>query len=115
MTSLMEKKLQILANRSSNFNQTKKFEINTKNYTRKELKSMIWTKVEISELDKKIGQPKKIEGCSKEGQKKYYNNGNDNVKQKSQSNIWMLRLKPKTRPIIPGNSIEKHKEKLNSK
>jgi hypothetical protein len=46
---------------------------------------------------------------SRKEQKKYYNNGDNNVKQESQSNVWMLR------PIIPGNSTEKHKRKLNSK
>jgi hypothetical protein len=47
-------------------------------------------------------------------QKKYYN-GDNNVKQKSQSNIWILRLRPRTKPTIPGNSTEKYKRKINSK
>jgi hypothetical protein len=56
-----EKNRQYLANGSSDFNRTKKFGINAKNYTRKELRSMIRTRVRILELDKKIRQPKKIE------------------------------------------------------
>jgi hypothetical protein len=51
----------------------------------------------------------------RKGQKKYYINRDDNVRQESQSNVWMSRLRPRTRPIIPENSTEKHKEKLNSK
>jgi hypothetical protein len=51
----------------------------------------------------------------RKGQKKYYNNGDDNVRQESQSNVWMSRLRPRTRPTIPGNSTEKYKGKLNSK
>jgi hypothetical protein len=61
-----EKNHKYLANGSSNFNRTKKFGINAKNYTRKELRSTIQTRVGISELDKKIRQPKKIEGCNQE-------------------------------------------------
>jgi hypothetical protein len=51
----------------------------------------------------------------RKGQKEHYNNGNDNVRQESQSNVWKLRLRPKTRPTIPENSTGKYKEKLNSK
>jgi hypothetical protein len=59
-----EKNYKYLANRSSDFNWTKKFGINVKNYTRKKLKSTIQTRVEILELDKKIKQPKKKEECN---------------------------------------------------
>jgi hypothetical protein len=51
----------------------------------------------------------------KKGQKEYYNNRNDNIRQESQSNVWMSKLRPRARPTIPGNSTEKHKGKLNSK
>jgi hypothetical protein len=51
---------------SSNFNWTKKFGISTKTTPERNLRSTIQTRVEISELDKKIGQPKKIEGCNQE-------------------------------------------------
>jgi hypothetical protein len=61
-----EKNHEYLANGSSDFNRTKKFGINVKNYTRKELRSTIQTRVGIPELDKKIGQSKKIEGCNQE-------------------------------------------------
>jgi hypothetical protein len=44
-----------------------------------------------------------------------YNNRNNNVRQESQSNVWMLRLRSRTKLIILGNSTEKYKEKLNSK
>jgi hypothetical protein len=29
------------------------------------------------------------------------------MRQESQSDVWMLRLRPRTRPTIPGNSTEK--------
>jgi hypothetical protein len=61
-----EKNREYFANGSSNFNRTKKFGISAKNYTRKELKSTIRTRVGILELDKKIEQPKKKEGCNLE-------------------------------------------------
>jgi hypothetical protein len=61
-----EKNRQYLANGSSDFNRTKKFVINAKNYTRKELRAMIRTWVGIPELAKKIRQIKKIEGCNQE-------------------------------------------------
>jgi hypothetical protein len=51
----------------------------------------------------------------RKGQKKHHNNGDDNVRQESQSNVWMSRLRPRTRPTIPENSTGKHKEKLNPK
>jgi hypothetical protein len=77
------------------------------------LRSKIQTRVGI---DKKIGQLKKIEGYNHEkDRKKHYNNGNNNVRQENQSNVWMSRLRPRARPTIPGNSTEKHKRKLNSK
>jgi hypothetical protein len=61
-----EKNHEYLAKGSFNFNQTKKFGISTKNYTRKNLRLMIWTRVKILELNKKIEQLKKIEGCNLE-------------------------------------------------
>jgi hypothetical protein len=48
-------------------------------------------------------------------QKKYYINRDDNIRQESQSNVLILRLRPRIRPTILGNSTEKHKGKLNSK
>jgi hypothetical protein len=36
----------------------------------KNLRSIIWTRVRILELNKKIGQPKKIEGCNQEKNKR---------------------------------------------
>jgi hypothetical protein len=61
-----EKNREYLANESSDFNRIKKFGINAKNYTRKELISIFWTRVGIPELDKKIKQPKKIEEYNQE-------------------------------------------------
>jgi hypothetical protein len=61
-----EKNHEYLANASSNFNRTKKFGISAKNYTRKEPKINNSDRVGIPELNKKIGQPKKIEGCNQE-------------------------------------------------
>jgi hypothetical protein len=76
-----EKNHEYLANGSSDFNRTKKFGINAKNYTRKE------PKINNSDQGQNIGirqeyktnkenrrvQPKK-------GQKKHHNNGDDNVR-----------------------------------
>jgi hypothetical protein len=75
-------------------------ELARKTTPKKNLRSMIRTRVEIPELDKKIEQPKKIEGCNQEKDRKILQYGDDNVRQKSQSNVWMLRLKPRTRPTI---------------
>jgi hypothetical protein len=61
-----EKNHEYLANGSSDFNRTKKFGISAKNYTRKEPKINNSDRVGIPELDKKIRQPKKIEGCNQE-------------------------------------------------
>jgi hypothetical protein len=47
----------------------------------------------------------------KKGQKEHYNNGDNNVRQKSQSDVWMSRFRTRTRPIIPENSTGKHKGK----
>jgi hypothetical protein len=51
----------------------------------------------------------------RKGQKEHYINGDENVRQESQSDVWMSRLRPRTKPIIPGNSTEKYKGKLNFK
>jgi hypothetical protein len=111
-----EKNRKYLANGSSDFNRTKKFRINAKNYIRKEPKTNnsdqgqntgIRQENRTTKEDRRI-QPKK-------GQKEHYINRDDNVRQGSQSNVWMLRLRPRTRPTIPENSTEKYKEKLNSK
>jgi hypothetical protein len=65
----------------------KNLELARKTTPKKNLRSMIRTRVEIPGLNKKIEQPKKIEGCDQEnrttkedrrmrprkGQKKYYN------------------------------------------
>jgi hypothetical protein len=116
MTSLTEKNHKYLANESSDFNRTKKFRINEKKYTRKEPKSNDsdkgWDTGSRQEnrttKEKRRVQPRK-------GQKKYYIHSDDNVRQESQPDVWMLRLRPRTRPTIPGNSTGKHKGKLNSK
>jgi hypothetical protein len=39
----------------------------------------------------------------RKGQKEHYINRNDNVRQESQSNVWISRLRPRTKPTIPGN------------
>jgi hypothetical protein len=111
-----EKNHEYLANGSSDFNRTKKFGISAKNYTRKEPKindsdqgqnTAIRQENKTNKEDRRV-QPRK-------GQKKHYINRDDNVRQKNQSNVWMSRLRPRTRPTIPGNSTGKYKEKLNSK
>jgi hypothetical protein len=111
-----EKNHEYLANGSSNFNRTKKFGISMKNYTRKEPKikdsdqgrdTGMRQEYKTNKEDRRV-QPRK-------GQKKHYNNRDDNVRQESQSSVWMSKLRLRTRPTIPGNSTEKHKGKLNSK
>jgi hypothetical protein len=59
-----EKNRQYLTNGNSDFNRTKKFGISIKITSVKNLISTIQTRVRILELDKKIKQPKKIEGCN---------------------------------------------------
>jgi hypothetical protein len=85
-----EKNHEFLANKSSNFNWTKKFGINAKNYTRKEPKinnsdqgqnTGIRQEYKTNKENRRV-QPRK-------GQKEYYNNGDDNVRQESQSDVWM--------------------------
>jgi hypothetical protein len=111
-----EKNHEYLANGSSNFNRTKKFGINTKNYTMKE------PKINDSDQDQNTGIRQKNKTNKenrriqpRKGHKKHYIHRNDDMKQKSQSNVWMSRLKPRIRPTIPGSSTEKHKGKLYSK
>jgi hypothetical protein len=76
-----EKNREYLANESSNFNRIKKFGINVKNYTREEPKinysdqgqnTGIRQKYKINKENRRV-QPKK-------GQKKHYNNRNDNMR-----------------------------------
>jgi hypothetical protein len=111
-----EKNRKYLANRNFDFNQTKKFGISAKNYTRKEPKindsDQGWN-TGIRQENRTTKEDRRVQ--PKKGQKKYYNNGDDNVRQESQSNIWMSRLRPRTKLTIPENSTEKHKGKLNSK
>jgi hypothetical protein len=111
-----EKNHEYLANGSFDFNRTKKFRISAKNYTRKEPKindsdqgwdTRIRQENRTTKEDRRV-QPRK-------GQKEHYNNGDENVRQESQSNVWMSRLRPRTKSTILENSTEKHKGKLNSK
>jgi hypothetical protein len=57
-----EKNHEYFANGSSDFNQTNKFGISVKNYTRKEPKINDSNQGQDTELDKNIRQIKKIEG-----------------------------------------------------
>jgi hypothetical protein len=61
-----KKNHEYLANGSTDFNRTKKFGISAKNYTRKEPKINNSDQGWDTELDKKIRQPKKIEECNQE-------------------------------------------------
>jgi hypothetical protein len=61
-----EKNHKYLANRSFNFNRTKKFGISAKTTPERNLRLTIQTRVGIPKLDKKIGQLKKLEGCNQE-------------------------------------------------
>jgi hypothetical protein len=111
-----EKNREYLANGSSDFNRIKKFGIIAKNYTREESEindsDQGWD-TGIRQENKTTKEDRRMQ--PRKGQKEYYNNGNDNIRQESQSNVWMSRLRPRTRSIIPGNSTEKYKGKLNSK
>jgi hypothetical protein len=111
-----EKNHEYLANESSNFNRTKKFGISTKNYTRKKSKinnSDQGRNTGIRQENRTTKEDRRVQ--PKKEQKKYYNNGDDNKRQENQSNVWILRLRPRTKPTIPENSTGKYKEKLNSK
>jgi hypothetical protein len=111
-----EKNYEYLANGSSDFNRTKKFGISVKNYTKKEPKinnsDQGWD-TGIRQENRTTKENRRVQ--PRKGQKKYYNNRDDNVRQESQSDVWMSRFRPRTRPTIPGNSTGKHKRKLNSK
>jgi hypothetical protein len=108
-----EKNHKYLANGGSDFNRTKKFGINTKNYIRKEPEinnsDQGWN-IGIRQENRTTKEDRRVQ--PRKGQKKHYINRDDNVRQESQSNVWMSRLRPRT---IPGNSTGKHKEKLNPK
>jgi hypothetical protein len=81
MTSLIEKKIaNILLTEALISTGPKNLELAQKTIPGKNLSSIIQTRVEIPELDKKIEQPKKIEGCNQEKQKKYYKNRDNNVR-----------------------------------
>jgi hypothetical protein len=87
-----------------------------KNYTKKEPKinnSDHGRNTRIRQENKTTKENRRMQ--PRKGQKEYYNNRNDNVRQKSQSNVWMSKLRPRTKSIIPENSTGKYKEKLNSK
>jgi hypothetical protein len=111
-----EKNHEYFANGSFDFNQTKKFGISAKNYTRKESEinnlDQGWN-TRIRQENRTTKENKRMQPRKK--QKEYYINRDDNVRQESQSNVWMSRLRPKTKPTIPENSTGKHKRKLNSK
>jgi hypothetical protein len=47
------------------------------------------------------------------GQKDYYMGGEDTVKMESNERYCMTRLRPRTRPTLPGNSTKKHREMVN--
>jgi hypothetical protein len=87
-----------------------------KNYTRKEPKinnsDQGWN-IGIRQKNKTTKEDRRMQ--PRKGQKKYYNNRNDNMRQESQSNVWMSRLRPRTKSTILGNSTGKHKGKLNPK
>jgi hypothetical protein len=69
--------------------------------------------IRIRQENKTTKEDKRVQ--PRKGQKEHYNNKDDNVRQESQSNVWMSRLRPRIRSTIPGNSTGKYKGKLNSK
>jgi hypothetical protein len=109
-----EKNHEYVANGSFDFNRTKKFGISVKNYTRKEHKINDSDQGWDTGIRQENRTTKKDRVQPRKGQKKHDNNRDNNVRQKSQSNVWMSRLRPRTKSIIPGNSTEKYKRKLNS-
>jgi hypothetical protein len=65
MTSLTEKRItNILLTEASISTESRNLESTRKTTPEKSIRSMIRTRFGIPELDKKIGQPKKIEGCN---------------------------------------------------
>jgi hypothetical protein len=111
-----KKNRKYLANRSCVSTGPRNLELTREITPEKRIRSINWTRIGISGLNKKnrtIKEKRRVQ--PKKGQKEYYINRNDNIKQKNQSNIWMLMLRSKIRLIIPENSTEKYKGKLNSK
>ena len=99
------KKRQYFSNRKSEFNGTKKFGINTKNYIGQ--KQQINNSKQVRNAEVKQGNEATQRNKSMEpehGQKEHYIHREDNGKQRNQTSNWMLRLRPRTRSTIPGSS-----------
>jgi len=110
------KKRQYFSNGKSEFNGTKKFGITTKNYIGQ--KQQINNSKQVRNAEVKQGNETKQKNRSMEqehGQKEHYIHREDNGKERNQTSDWMSRLRPRTRPTIPGSSTKKHKEKMNPK
>jgi len=110
------KKRQYLTNGKSEFNETKKFGINAKNYTGHSQQINDSNRVRNAEVEGGKEPSQENKGRRpKKGQEEHYFNGEDNGGQRGQVTDWMSRLRPRTRPTIPGNSTKKHKGKWNPK
>ena len=92
-----------LANGWSDFNGTKKIGINTKNYTYVDGQNIYPDNFTKSHILTKENKDEKGEKLNK-GKKKHYNHGDTNRRQVAKSDDWMTRLRPRARPIFPGNS-----------
>jgi hypothetical protein len=120
-TKNINKKRQELVNRQSDFDETKKFGITMKNYTIQNKR--------INDPNQFYAQPKLDKNNMSElggdktkwtnrtaklnGQKDYYMDREDIVKMEGNERYYMTRLRPRTRPTIPGNSTKKHREMVN--
>ena len=106
------KKRQYLINGKSELNETKKFGINVKNYIGQRQQINDSNRVKNAEVEGGKGITQKNKGGRpKKGQEERYFNGENNGGQSEQVTDWMLRLRPRAMPIIPGNSSKKYKEK----
>jgi hypothetical protein len=96
-----EKNHEYLANRGSDFNHTKKFGISVKNYTRKDSKinnsDQGWN-IGIRQENRTTKEDRRVQ--LRKEQKKHYISRDDNVRQESQLDVWMSRLKLRTKSII---------------
>jgi hypothetical protein len=120
-TKNVNKKRQELVNGQSDFDETKKFGITMKNYTRQNKRindsNQFYTQPKLDKNDKsELGGDKTewTDGTAKlNGQKDYYMGGEDTVKRGGNERHYMTRLRPRTRPTLPGNSTMKHREMVN--
>jgi hypothetical protein len=116
-----KKKRQDLVNGRSDFNETKKFGISKKNYIEQNKRTNNSNQIYVTpKLDKndKLDEDRTegSNGITKlNGQEDRYRDREDNVERGGIGSYCLTRLRPRTRPTIPGSSRQKHREKMNPK